>query len=100
MQHHLSGTVTSVDFPYSLRAVTPQRFREFVDAMPHLREASFQGIDEEEHELGWDTNHPDWIAAQTTIRGRNSSDMRILPDGSVCQKDHFSVPIYGTLFEY
>jgi len=58
------GKVEKIEFGNSLGGVTPQRFHEFVKAMPHLRQAS-------RLQNAWSLNHPDWIAAKEIIRGRN-----------------------------
>jgi hypothetical protein len=82
----LSGTVEEIEFAYMLGGVEPRRFLEFVKAMPKLRVASFQGIDEGGYDLGWSGTHPDWIAAQSIIRQRIPADKRILRWGGVVGK--------------
>ena len=92
-------TLEEIDFAYSLGFVDPRRFLEFVQAMPKLRLASFQGIDEEEYDLGWSTYHPDWVAAQAIIHQRIPEDMGILSWGGVFPKSKASENTIFMTFE-
>lgn len=99
----LSDTVEEIDFAYSLRKIQPRRFLEFVQAMPKLRKASFQGIDEpqyeeEENTILWSVYHPDWIAAQSIINQRIPSDKRILRWGGVVDKSGGPAAAYNLVF--
>ena len=81
-----------IEFSYSPGGIEPRRFLEFVQGMPKLRVASFQGIDEEECALGRSVSHPDWIAAQSTI------NQRILRWGGVVDKSGGPASAYKFVF--
>jgi len=98
----LSDTLEEITFGHSLSKIQPRRFLEFVQAMPKLRMASFQGIDEDHYEeeikYWWSGNHADWIAAQSIINQRIPSDKRILRWGGVVDKSGGPAPANNLVF--
>ena len=59
-----------VEFPVALHYVTPNRFLEFVEAMPTLCTATFDGVDE----VWYDDGPPEeWIEAQAILTARRAA---------------------------